>query len=69
MQYLSPNDTMPLSFYPLCKGRRDSGFLTESYLQLKRASCLSNGVTNNFKCLREINLEKSGGGSIFVSKI
>ena len=34
-KYLSPKEAIPLSFDPRCKGRRDGGFLTESFLQVK----------------------------------
>ena len=54
-KYLSPKVAIPLSFDPRYKGRRDGGFLTESFLQVKSRIISHYIIFSNFACSKSNN--------------
>ena len=58
---------MPLSFDPRCKGRRESGFLTESYLQVKSRMIIHCGLVGNFYFCKSI-FKKMGQKAISIDE-
>ena len=58
---------MPLSFDPRCKGRRESGFLTESYLQVKSRMIIHCGLVGNSYFCKSI-IKKMGQKAISIDK-